>query len=179
MNQEMRNKAAEAFNTGAEVAKKIGLATYETVKKRFAETKEKRVNNASGSSDSNGNGSSGNDNLVDKKYYLYKNRWLFDAWVLSNVVITYYCYDMFDVMSRSPVFRDAQWRIFVGWLIALFLCRLVYELITASYDKAIYLRQLRDEIQRHNAWAELKCCNGKADFDSDGKERESNSSSNC
>ena len=164
MNQEFKDKASKALNTGVKVVGKISLVVYELVVKIFKTTIKKRANNADRSAagdTTDRNVSSVNKNQVDEKYYLYRHKWLFQTWVLSNIVVTYYCYETFDAMSRISFFRDARWGVFIGWLIALFLCRLVYELVTASYEKVIYLRRIHEEMMRHNAWEEAEFRKGK------------------
>lgn len=88
----------------------------------------------------------------EDKCFLLSYGWLYFYWWLGNVIDTAICLWWFVSMtdSYSSSTRNLAWLPIVFWGLALLFNRLAYEGAIAFFEMVKHLRQIRDELRRHN-----------------------------
>ena len=84
------------------------------------------------------------------KCFLMSYGWLYFIWWLWNIIYTVIALVWFVSMTGSYSARGSAWIPIVVWLVALLFNRLAYEGAVALFEMVRHLRQIRDELRRHN-----------------------------
>ena len=86
----------------------------------------------------------------EDKCFLMSYGWLYFIWWVGNVVYTVIALSWYVSMTGSYSTRGSAWIPIVFWLVALLFNRLAYEGAVALFEMVRHLRQIRDELRRHN-----------------------------
>ena len=86
----------------------------------------------------------------EDKCFLMSYGWLYFIWWLFNIVDTILCLLWFSAAVNGYRSSNTAWIPIVVWLIALLFNRLAYEGSIAFFEMVRHLRQIRDELRRHN-----------------------------
>ena len=181
MNEELKKKAADAFKTGADAAKKLGGIAYDLGKKGFAAARDKAKELGEMAKESNRmaeeeaqkverlaaemrreqderdsfkrqsaeRAAKWQGDPEDKHLYLSRG-WLFAIWWFWNVVFTIVCLWFTVGLASTSYTRDNAWIPLVALAVLLILNRIAYEFAIAFLEMVKHLRQIRDELRRHN-----------------------------
>jgi len=84
------------------------------------------------------------------KDFLISYGWLYFLWWIGNIFYSILCLKWFASALESRYTRDTAWIALVVWALALLLNRLAYEGAIAFFEMVRHLRQIRDELRRHN-----------------------------
>ena len=84
------------------------------------------------------------------KSFLLTYGWLCLLWWIGNILCSILCLMWFASALNSYHGRDTAWIALVVWAMALLLNRLAYEGAIALFEMVRHLRQIRDELRRHN-----------------------------
>ena len=170
MDEEFKKKAAEAFKTGADAAKKIGGIACDLGKRGFAAAREKvrefdekarlerekqeeRVHEAAWRYAEKGDRVQGDP---QDKCFLMSYGWLYFIWWFINIVDSLVCLIWIGAVLESYRAKGTVWIPLVIWPVALLFNRLAYEAAIALFEMVRHLRQIRDELRRHNMREERK-----------------------
>ena len=176
-NPEFKEKAAEAFKAGVAAAKMLGGIACDLGKKGYSAARDKakelgekvkeanrkaqeeeterrrmyeeQMKEAPRRSDENRCASKYCGDPEDKSF-LMSYGWLFFTWWVMNFVYTGFCLWWYVSARDNFLLRDNAWIAFVVWLLALLFNRLIYEGAVGFFEMVRHLRQIRDELQRHN-----------------------------
>lgn len=86
----------------------------------------------------------------EDKSFLMSYGWLLLIWWIGNILYSILCLKWFASALESRWTRDTAWVALVVWALALLLNRLAYEGAVAFFEMVRHLRQIRDELRRHN-----------------------------
>ena len=86
----------------------------------------------------------------EDKSLLFSYGWLYFIWWLFNIVDTFLCLLWFGAMVKGYHTQDMAWIPIAVWLVALLMNRLGYEGAVAFFEMVRHLRQIRDELRKHN-----------------------------
>lgn len=92
----------------------------------------------------------------EDKNLILSRGWLLFIWWLGNVVYTIVFFTWFVTVLSNRYARGSAWLPFVLWLLALLLNRIGYEGAVGFFEMVKHLRQIRDELRRHNMREEAK-----------------------
>jgi len=90
------------------------------------------------------------------KVILISYGWLCFIWWLGNIVFTIISISWFVSATSSYYSKGTAWMPVVFWLLALLFNRLAYEGAVAFFEMVRHLRQIRDELRRHNMREEAR-----------------------
>jgi len=86
----------------------------------------------------------------EDKCFAMSYGWLYLMWWLGNIIDSVLCLWWFGSAMDSYHSRDTAWIALVVWVLALLFNRLAYEGGVALFEMVRHLRQIRDELRRHN-----------------------------
>ena len=92
---------------------------------------------------------------ADKSFQLTYG-WLYLTWWIGNILSSILCLMWFASALNSYYARNTAWIALVVWAGALLLNRLAYEGAIALFEMVRHLRQIRDELRRHNMREEAR-----------------------
>ena len=104
------------------------------------------------------------------KSFMMSYGWLFFVWWVMNFIDTGLCLWWFVSATNNSYTRDTAWIALLVLGLALLFNRLAYEVAVAFFEMVRHLRQIRDELRRHNMREEEKWDEMRAE-ESSGEKR--------
>lgn len=92
----------------------------------------------------------------DDKEILLSYGWLYFIWWLGNIIYTIIFIIWLSAATSRYSSGNTAWIPMVFWLLALLFNRLAYEGAVAFFEMVRHLRQIRDELRRHNMREEAR-----------------------
>ena len=160
MGYEAAREKAKELGEKAKEAKERADAKREEERRIYAEQVKEAEQSAARRSQENNGSAAVNSQTVksvpkwqgdpyDKNFQISYG-WLCLIWWAGNIFYSILCFKWFASALDSYYTRDTAWIALVVWALVLLLNRLAYEGAIAFFEMVRHLRQIRDELRRHN-----------------------------